>query len=77
MAGLLQNTLTADAVFLLKGGLMVLATIQTLCMICHRLLLISQTMLTELKRIGCNQRAIESWERELNHLHDLLRKMED
>lgn len=56
---------------------MVLATIQTLCMICHRLLLISQTMLNELKKLGCSQRAIESWERELSHLHDLLRNMED
>lgn len=56
---------------------MVLATIQTLCMICHRLLLISQTMLNELKKLGCSPRAIESWERELSHLHDLLRNMED
>lgn len=54
-----------------------LATIQELCVICRRLLLISDTMLKELRKLGFDSKAAERLERDLNHIRDMLRKMED
>ncbi len=59
-----------------KGELMVLAMIQELCMICNRLLLILDAQQAELRKRGCPKTALDAWERETNHLRDLLRKLE-
>ena len=55
---------------------MVLAMIQELCVICNRLLLIVTAQQTELRKRGCPQKALDSWERETEHLRELLKKME-
>ena len=54
-----------------------LATIQDLCMICRRLLLITKTQQLELKKLGFNHNALDRLQREIDHLEDMLKKMED
>ncbi len=56
---------------------MVLATIQTLCMICDRLLQINQAQQAELRKRKCNPKALVEWERETEHLREMLRRMEE
>ena len=56
---------------------MMLKTIQQLCVICNRLLLIADAELMELKRLGCHPTAIDNFSRELEHIRKMLREMED
>ena len=55
---------------------MVLAMIQELCVICNRLLLIVTSQQVELRKRGCPKRALDAWEREAEHLKEMLRKIE-
>ena len=55
---------------------MMLATIQDLCVICNRLLLIVTSQQVELRKRGCPEKALNAWERETDHLQELLRKLE-
>lgn len=67
------------AVFLYarREELMVLATIHDLCVICRRLLLIIYTQQTELKKLGFNSAALDRIDREVQHLEQMLKKMEE
>jgi len=53
----------------------VLGTIHTLCDICNRLVIISESMLNELRSCGTDRKKIETWERELKHLYNMVRKL--
>lgn len=60
----------------MKGGERVLDIIQELCVICNRLLLIVTSQQVELRKRGCPKRALDAWERETEHLKEMLRKIE-
>jgi len=53
-----------------------LGTFMDLCVICRRLILIAETQQKELEKLGCNPTALQNFERELNHLRDMLHKAE-
>ena len=55
---------------------MMLAMIHELCMICDRLLQIVQAQQAELRKRKCPIGLLNEWERETEHLRELLRKME-
>ena len=54
---------------------MILGTIQNLCTICNRLITIVQAQQAELRKLGCNEKALDRWEREAGHLKDMIRRI--
>jgi len=53
-----------------------LGAFMDLCVICQRLILIADTQQKELKKLGCNPTALQNFERELNHLREMLHSAE-
>ena len=54
---------------------MVFGMIDTLCGICDRLLKIVTAQQSELENLGCNAETLRAWDREVEHLREMRRRI--